>query len=285
MAKLRDVAKAFLHDLPAPVQVPARWFVDWVRYPPGSGTRKKINWVKRNYTPFGRRQRLNLMLDIARFANINRPIDGYYFEFGCHEANTMRMAWKCFRHLTDWHFVAFDSFEGLPEIPEIDRQEIWEKGKLKTTEEDFVRLCTKAGMPRNRLTTVKGFYDQSLTGELKHRLSPTKAAVVYVDCDLYVSTIPVLKFVRDFLQPGTVIVFDDWNCFLGSPNKGERRAWQEFCEENPALRFEPFVSTGMQQSFLCVDAGVSSVEPLNLDSRSSPDTKTQSAHKESPEHI
>ena len=187
----------------------------------------------------------------------------------------MRMAWKCFRHLTDWHFVAFDSFEGLPEISAIDRQRIWEKGKLKTAEDSFVRLCMKAGMPRNRLTTVKGFYDQSLTDDLKQRLSPAKAAVVYVDCDLYVYTIPVLKFVKDFLQPGSVIVFDDWNCFLGDPDKGERRAWFEFCQANPELRFEPFVSTGMQQSFLCVDVGMSSGETLSSDQSRTPDTTSQ----------
>ena len=70
MGQLRDVAKSFLQGLPAPVQVPVRWFFDWIRYPPGSDTRKKINWVRRVYTPFGRKQRLDLMLDIARFANI-----------------------------------------------------------------------------------------------------------------------------------------------------------------------------------------------------------------------
>ena len=76
-------------------------------------------------------------MSIARFANINRPIVGAYMEYGCHEGNTMRMAWDNFRWLFDWDYYAFDSFEGLPEISEIDRQEIWQKGKLKTTAEEF----------------------------------------------------------------------------------------------------------------------------------------------------
>ncbi|MBZ8134245.1 methyltransferase [Afifella sp. IM 167] len=190
------------------------------------------------------------MLDIARFATINRPIEGYYFEFGSHEANTMRMAWDAFHHLYGWHFVAFDSFEGLPDISAIDRQAIWGKGRLKTAEESFLTICHRHGIARDRLTTVKGFYDDTLTPELKRSFQPKKAAVVYVDCDLYKSTVPVLDFIKDFLQPGTIIVFDDWNCFYGDPERGERRAWAEFLSANPELRFEPFVSTGMQMSFI-----------------------------------
>jgi hypothetical protein len=252
MGGLREQAKSFLQALPPRPQRVLRTAFDWLRHPPGSAGRRRMAWVRDVYTPFGRQQRIDLMLDIARFANINRPIDGYYMEFGSHEANTMRMAWQCFGSLFDWHFIAFDSFQGLPEITAIDEQAIWEKGKLATAEAEFRRLCRSAGMPADRLSTVVGFYDRSLTPELSARLLPRRAAVVYVDCDLYVSTVPVLEFIVPFLQPGTVIVFDDWNCFHADPDKGERLAWREFRERHPTLWFEPFVSTGMQASFVFV---------------------------------
>jgi O-methyltransferase len=116
----------------------------------------------------------------------------------------------------------------------------------------FVNIVTKSGMPKSKIKTVKGFYDDSLTPELAASLLPRKAAVIYVDCDLYKSTIPVLKFIVPFLQKGTVIVFDDWNCFYGDPAKGERKAWGEFLAENPRLVFEKFVSTNEAQSFVCI---------------------------------
>ena len=158
-----------------------------------------------------------MFLSIARFGHINRPMAGYYFEFGCHEANTMRMAHRHFRHLFDLDYVAFDSFEGLPEIQDIDKQDIWAKGNLKTTEQEFRAIVTRAGMPSHKLRTVKGFFDQSLTPALQAQLLPQRAAVIYIDCDLYTSTIPVLEFCVPFLQRGTVVVFDDWNCFHGDP--------------------------------------------------------------------
>lgn len=209
-------------------------------------------WVSRVYTPFGMAERERIILSICRFCHINRPIDGYYMEFGCHEAKTMRLAWRHTQYLFNWKYLAFDSFEGLPDIQPIDRQEIWKKGKLKTGEEQFISLVTRAGMPAERLRTIKGFYNETLTPALTQELLPAKAAVIYIDCDLYHSTVPILKFIPPFLQVGTIIVFDDWNCFTADPERGERLAWREFREAHPALRFEPFVATAEAQSFVCV---------------------------------
>ena len=223
----------------------------WSRLP-WRGQAKQRRWVLDTYTAFGRRERQRIFLSIARFLHINRPISGYYLEFGCNEANTMRMAWDAFHHLFDFTYVGFDSFEGLPEISKIDEQAIWAKGKLAYTESDFIRTVTSHGIPRNKLRTVQGFYDESLNTALAEELAPHKAAVIYIDCDLYKSTVTVLDWIPNFLQIGTVIVFDDWNCFYGDPDRGERRAWREFLEARPSLNFEPFVSTGEGQAFIFV---------------------------------
>ena len=211
-------------------------------------------WIKDEYHAFGQSERRRVFMSIARFLHINRPIPGYYFEFGCNEAKTMRMAWDHFHHLFDFVYVGFDSFEGLPEIGKLDEQAIWEKGKLAYAEEEFIRVATGHGIPRAKLRTVRGFYQDSLDVALKASFLPAKAAVIYIDCDLYKSTVPVLEWIVDFLQKGTVIVFDDWNCFHGDPDLGERRAWGEFRERHPHLRFEPFVGTNEAQAFVFLGA-------------------------------
>lgn len=209
-------------------------------------------WVRGSYTPFGVSERERLFLGVARFCHINRPVHGYYFEFGCHTGRTMQMAWKHSRHLFDWSYVAFDSFEGLPEIDEIDRLEVFQKGKLATGEEEFVSILTKAGMPRDRLRTVKGFYDKTLTPGLAASLAPKKAVLIYIDCDLYASTVPVLEFIKDFLQVGTIIIFDDWFCYYGRADRGEQRAFAEFRDRHPELQFVPYMQTCEAQSFIFV---------------------------------
>lgn len=213
---------------------------------------KRRRTQRRAYRRFASGQRELIMRSIANFCFINRPVDGYYMEFGCCSATTMRLAWDAFHWLFDWHFIGFDSFEGFPDIQKIDRQVIWQKGKAKMDEEEFIACLLRHGVPRERFRTVRGFYDQSLTPELCERLLPTKAAVIYVDCDLYHSTVPVLRFVEPFLQQGTILALDDWNAYHGDPERGERLAFREFAARNPAWHFEPFVATHMAQSFICI---------------------------------
>lgn len=215
-----------------------------------SAEERKQRWIYGPHEAFRAEARRGIFMSISIFCFHNQPLNGYYLEFGCHKARTMRLAWDTFHSLYDWNYVAFDSFEGLPEMDPADSMPIWKKGDLKTSEDEFVDLVVKNGMPRNKLRTVKGFYDESLTPALRDELLPEKAAVVYIDCDLYSSTITALNFAKDFLQKGTIVVFDDWFCFYGDPGKGERRAFKEFCERNPELVFEDYIQTNEAKAFI-----------------------------------
>lgn len=227
--------------------VPAslRRVIDYWRAPPD--TRRAID-AGLDQSRYQHEVRIELFRDIGFFAKVNRPVTGAYMEFGSFGANTMRMAWKALGHF-GWNFYSFDSFEGLPEIEEIDKQEIWVKGKLAISEPSFRKLATSTGMPDSRLRTIKGFYSDSLTPALAASI-PDKAAVIYIDCDLYVSAVDVLNFIPPFLQQGTIVVFDDWDAFLSDPNKGERRAWREFLEAHPKLKFDVFYYQAMAKAFV-----------------------------------
>jgi len=245
------LARGIYETMPEGVKPALRRLRALERFVPFTRARARARWIA-SYTDFQMAARDRTFRRIAYFCHVNRPMRGYYFEFGCHEANTMRQAYKHSRYLFDWTYVAFDSFEGFPEIAEIDRQEAFEPRKCATSEEAFREKVRRAGMPSDRLITVKGFYDHSLTSELRDELLPRKAAVVYVDCDLYVSTVDVLNFIVDFLQTCTIIVFGDWDCFYGDPRRGQRRAWREFRERHPDLEFEEFFAEGMAKGFIFV---------------------------------
>jgi hypothetical protein len=213
----------------------------------------KDTWLEQSYTPFEQEFRERFFLAATNFLFSNyakRLAEGYYFEFGCHKARTMRYAWRHTRHNFAFTYVGFDSFEGLPELDPMDQLADWRKGSFAMSEEAFVGTVIEAGMPRDRLVTVKGFYDTTLTPKLATRFLPRLATIVYVDCDLYKSTVPVLNFILPFLQPGTIIAFDDWNCYLADPARGQRLAWQQFRVANPNLQFEPFYATHMMASFV-----------------------------------
>jgi len=58
---------------------------------------------------------------------------------------------------------------------------------------------------------------------------------IYIDCDLYSSTMTVLQFVEKIAVTGTWILFDDYWCFRGSPKFGEQRAINEWLQSNKRI--------------------------------------------------
>ena len=118
------------------------------------------------------------------FLTDNR-VRGDYHEYGCHRCRTFRMALtEARRHnVADMKFYAFDSFEGLPDPVTDTSVEIWRRGALTTSEEEFQRLVREHGIYVERVHTVKGFYGDSLTRALRGRLleHENKIALVTID--------------------------------------------------------------------------------------------------------
>jgi hypothetical protein len=132
-------------------------------------------------------------------------------------------------------FYAFDSFQGLPDIASPVDQEVrqFEGGQYAAGRDLFLKNLKKAGVDLARVHLVPGYYQDSLNAQTKATLALRAAAIIHIDCDLYESTIQVLDFITDYVQDGTVILFDDWMCFKGHPNRGERRAFAEWLRKNP----------------------------------------------------
>jgi O-methyltransferase len=148
-------------------------------------------------------------------------------------------------------FFAFDSFEGLPKEEGEDQHMDFAPGSYRCSEEQFKANLAKAGIDLRDVVVIPGFYDRSLTREVKAGYALRKAAMVHIDCDLYESTLYVLDFITDLVGQGTIIIFDDWFRYRGSPKRGEQRACREWLECNPHLELVQHWREGPQaMSFL-----------------------------------
>jgi len=205
----------------------------WVKLADG---RELAHWGKQDEIRYnqGNRQAEKYLFFRRVFDFLHEnEIRGDYHEYGCHRCRTFRMALtEARRHnLDQMKFWAFDSFEGLPTPTTETSVSKWTQGALTTSEGAFRDLVRQHGIYVDKVHTVKGYYSDSLTNDLRRRFieQEQKIALVTVDCDLYESAVPVFNFIEPLLQDGSVIYMDD--LFVGNkgnPTRGVARAFLEF---------------------------------------------------------
>jgi O-methyltransferase len=191
----------------------------------------------------------------------SQKLSGDYYEFGLWRGYSFWRAQQAADELglSTMRFWGFDSFAGLPEGEgteppppghDASRRGV-RKGAFSCNKDQVAANLSKHGVDWSRTTLIGGWFDQSLTTALKQSLRPKPVAVAFIDCDLYMSTVPVLAFLADLLQEGSILLFDDWNLFDASDDMGERRAFREFLIKHPEWQAENYISFGWHgQAFI-----------------------------------
>ena len=88
--------------------------------------------------------------------------------------------------------------------------------------------------------------------EFQRKMINRKVSIVNFDCDLEQSTTDALNTIKDFIQIGTILLFDDYNAFNANQNHGQRKSFSEFNEKSKFI-FEKYFSYHYSgQSFLCI---------------------------------
>jgi hypothetical protein len=162
-------------------------------------------------------------------------IEGDYLEFGVFRGERFAAASYLSRKRgLSMRLYAFDSFTGLPPNHEKDSSgyKMYEAGAYACSEKEFLKNVRRTGADMDQVIVVQGFFEQSLKPENPRLGVLRKAAVVWVDCDLYSSTVCVLNFLTNYLQHGSLIIFDDYFCYRADPKVGEQRAFREWLDRN-----------------------------------------------------
>lgn len=191
-----------------------------------------------NYSP--REKIIKTTMEFISHSNIK----GDYLEFGVYKGNTFIAAYNFAQKmaLRLMRFYAFDSFQGLPELGGVDNNKFCEfnKGQYFCNLSEFKKNISRRGVKLDKIEIIPGWYNEVLNKETKNKIGIKKAAVIWIDCDLYESTVPVLNFITDYVQDGTVLIFDDWFCFKGNPNYGEQKAFKEWLKKNSKIIITEF---------------------------------------------
>jgi Phytanoyl-CoA dioxygenase (PhyH)/Macrocin-O-methyltransferase (TylF) len=179
---------------------------------------------------------------------------GHFAEFGTFWGRAFYGSYFELSHWLQGRFYAFDSFEGLS-IP--DQRETaytngdFIEGAYGYNHISFWALAEILGLPEDRVVTVPGFFDKSLTQAKAEQLgiAPKSLSVVRIDCDLLDPTKSVLEFITPLLDDGALVYFDDWRLCRSDPNVGERGAVLKWLEANPSFELVDFPSIHWQHQW------------------------------------
>ena len=164
--------------------------------------------------------------ELIRYAVEQVSKEGLYLEFGVGRGKSMR--WIA--PLVNGNVHGFDSFEGI--------QEPWNGNPVGS----FAQ-AKRPKVPDNVLFHV-GYFDATLPGFLDTYEEPV--AFLHVDCDLYSSTVTILDGLGSRLQPGAIVLFDEYYNFHRW-QQDEFKAFQEFVDRT-GVKYEyiGFSVTGQQ---------------------------------------
>jgi O-methyltransferase len=163
---------------------------------------------------------------------------GAYLEFGVSRGASFSCMHRASRDagMATMPLIGFDSFAGLPAEAASSDNGVWRPGQFESTASETRAWLSSQGIDWTRSSLVEGWFDETLTSDLKAMEGVDAASIVMIDCDLYSSTKVALEFVAPLIRDRAVLFFDDWkHAALDQRNLGEKKAFDEFLAEHPEL--------------------------------------------------
>lgn len=138
---------------------------------------------------------------------LEENVTGGVVELGCYEGTTSLFIQRLLQASnSDKQFHAYDSFAGLPEKSPKDHSaagEQFKKGELLASKQKFIKHFKQAGLPLPKIHKA-WFSDLAKTDV------PEKICFAFLDGDFYESVRDSLKLIENNLQPGAVVIVDDY---------------------------------------------------------------------------
>lgn len=135
---------------------------------------------------------------------IDKEVDGDVVEFGCFVGESSKyIRMMLDNKISNKQLYVYDSFEGLPELGDYEKNTGWRPGTLKTTEEILTQNFKNNGLSPPIIT--KGWFKNISPSRI-----PDKISFGFLDGDFYESIYDSLEQVYDRLSSGSVLVFHDY---------------------------------------------------------------------------
>jgi hypothetical protein len=124
---------------------------------------------------------------------------------------------------------SFDTFQGLPEVTNAEDADFmggkWMKGAYRGSFEALQAYCEARAYRNFRIH--RGLFEDTLTDAALAELHRQPPILIWVDCDLYTSSVTVFEKILPVLRNGCVLYFDDLEFNFASRFTGQARLIHE----------------------------------------------------------
>lgn len=200
-------------------------------------------------------QKINFFKDSFFMLNLEQ-VEGDYVEFGVFDGTSLISAYETNKvsrkkdGLTmntdgpERKFYGFDSFEeGFKIFDKSDEHPSWIDGNL-TSSYEKTKKRIKKNLKNSDFKLIKGFVENTCKDIDTKVYGINKISMAFFDMDLGSPTLIGLEFIKNSLNAGSIIAFDEYYAYKGSL-KGEYYAFEKFRENNKQLEFRKFKNWGI----------------------------------------
>ncbi len=175
-------------------------------------------------------------------------LEGDYLEFGVFTGSSFVCAMRVHRTLqflsrARTRFFGFDSFSGFGDVQDHDRHPFYLDSFFAIDASKVIANIQRRAKGLD-VQVVQGFFEDTLKGKDATVDGVRQARIVFIDCDLKEPARLALDYVRPTLQPGTILLMDDFFSYRGDEKKGVAGAFEEFCAAHPELRWRRLYDYG-----------------------------------------
>lgn len=137
--------------------------------------------------------------------SIDNNIDGDVVELGCYVGESSKYLQKTIQETgINKKLYVYDSFEGLPELGQLEKDTGWTEGGLKSTEDVLIKNFTDNNLTPPYIT--KGWFKDIPDSDL-----PEKICFAFLDGDFYSSIYDSLVKIYNRVTPGGYICIHDYD--------------------------------------------------------------------------
>ncbi len=175
-------------------------------------------------------------------------IKGNYIEFGVYKGKSLIHSYKTYKKIfketpnINIKFFGLDSFEGFP----VENHDFYSSSNFAVSSEKVINNFKKY----EQIEIIEGYFNEVL--DSNENLIDNQFSFVFIDCDIYESSLDIFKYIKGKIANGGFIMIDDFTSIDKNGNSIQKAFNQYFSINKDVILFD-FYSNG--QVFRVINNG------------------------------